>query len=253
MKGAARLLKRVPLSHCLTAAVTAALLAGAGIATGAIPGSDGSIRGCYGKSNGQLRVVDRASDCKNNEVAIGWNVRGPAGPPGPTGSVGPAGQKGDAGPPGPPGPPGGSNGALTGRTSVPGSTAASPPSSDVLTLPGVGVVRVTCQVIDRAAETREIEGSATLVNTTSHPVLGFREAFGGPVSTPPGEPVRATSSGFDIFVAKGESRSFADMRDSFVASGPERSATEYDLRLMLFYEGSPDTCTAWAWAVRRTI
>src|SRR3954452_17965638 len=195
----AGLLKRVPLSHCLTAAVTAALLAGVGIATGAIPGGDGRIQGCYGKSNGQLRVVDDASDCKNNEVALGWNQRGPAGPKGDAGSAGPT---GPAGPVGPPGPPGGPGGALTGRASARPAPAASAPSTDVLALPGVGVVRLTCPTRPFLQGTR-ISGAATLVNTTSHPVLAFRESDAGPVATPPGAAVPGTAVGIDVAFSNG--------------------------------------------------
>lgn len=83
----------------LTASATAAVLAGVGIATGAIPGPDGQIQACYDQ-HGNVRIAKQASDCKKNETAIAWNQRGPAGPPGATG------------PAGPPGPPGGSGGTV---------------------------------------------------------------------------------------------------------------------------------------------
>jgi hypothetical protein len=41
----------------------AALLGSIGLATGAIPGADGTITGCYLISTGALRVVNSASDC----------------------------------------------------------------------------------------------------------------------------------------------------------------------------------------------
>jgi hypothetical protein len=57
----------------LTAATTVALLAGVGVATGAIPDEDGQIQGCYGKRNGRLRVVDRASECRRKETPLAWD------------------------------------------------------------------------------------------------------------------------------------------------------------------------------------
>jgi hypothetical protein len=51
------------------------------------------IHGCYSKSGGTLRVIDRSvTNCKATvEPALDWNRQGPAGPAGP---------KGDAGAPG---------------------------------------------------------------------------------------------------------------------------------------------------------
>jgi hypothetical protein len=84
------------------------------LAFGAIPDSGGVIHGCY-LSNGNLRVVEHDTDCRNSETALDWSQTGPtgpqgpagpAGPPGPTGPQGPAGPKGDAGAVGPAGPQG---------------------------------------------------------------------------------------------------------------------------------------------------
>lgn len=49
------------------------------------------ITACKSEANGQIRVVDNASQCRPQEVAITWNTEGPAGPPGPPGPPGPAG------------------------------------------------------------------------------------------------------------------------------------------------------------------
>ena len=49
------------------------------IAYAAMPSSTtGVISGCYGKSNGQLRVIDAegGETCKNNELAVSWNREG---------------------------------------------------------------------------------------------------------------------------------------------------------------------------------
>jgi len=72
-----------------------------------IPGSDGVIYGCYKKSGGTLRVIDRSvTNCSKDETLINWNQTGPAGPQGPQGLQGLQGEQGPAGPQGPEGPQG---------------------------------------------------------------------------------------------------------------------------------------------------
>lgn len=74
----------------------------------AIPDSGGVLHGCYNAVNGNTRIIDAAnSSCRTPEVAIQWNVQGPAGvagPQGPVGPAGPRGEKGDKGDTGPAGP-----------------------------------------------------------------------------------------------------------------------------------------------------
>ena len=98
---------RVPMKLLLPTA--AALGAGAAVAVGSIPGSDGTITGCYNVwtpgadyPNGELRVIDPAATtptdypftdnpvnaCGPNEKQITWNQQGPTGPTGPTGPAG---------------------------------------------------------------------------------------------------------------------------------------------------------------------
>jgi len=63
--------------------VTATLALGAALAGSAIasiPGPGGTIKGCYKKSSGSLRVIDSAKSCKSSEKALTWNTKGPAGP-----------------------------------------------------------------------------------------------------------------------------------------------------------------------------
>ena len=63
--------------------VTATLALGAalaGTAVASIPGPGGTIKGCYKKSNGSLRVIDSAKSCQSSEKALTWNTKGPAGP-----------------------------------------------------------------------------------------------------------------------------------------------------------------------------
>jgi type VI secretion system secreted protein Hcp len=121
--GIARAVERVRRSHRrglkLALPTVAALGAGTALAIGAIPGSDGTITGCYVTTTnpsgdplaypryGQLRVIDPTSqtgavgvpldpqhECLPDEATITWNQRGPqgpAGPPGGQGAQGPAG------------------------------------------------------------------------------------------------------------------------------------------------------------------
>src|SRR5262245_38049663 len=65
----------------------------------AIPDSSGVIHGCYGKSGGQLRVIDSAKStaCAKTELALNWNQTGPQGPQGPMGAQGLAGAQGPKG------------------------------------------------------------------------------------------------------------------------------------------------------------
>jgi type VI protein secretion system component Hcp len=109
---------RAPLKLLLPTA--AALGAGAAVAVGSIPGSDGTITGCYNVwtsgadfANGTLRVIDPTATaptgytdafpdnpvnaCGPNEKQVTWNQQGPTGPAGPTGPQGPAGGAGASG------------------------------------------------------------------------------------------------------------------------------------------------------------
>jgi hypothetical protein len=58
--------------------VAAAVLGtGGAIAMASIPAAGGTIDACFKNNNGDLRVVDDARSCKNNETAIEWNQSGP--------------------------------------------------------------------------------------------------------------------------------------------------------------------------------
>jgi len=74
----------------LPLAVMAVISVGIGVATGAIPASDGQIHGCYTKAGGALRVIDveKNQSCKPVEEPISWNQQGPQGDPGPPGPSG---------------------------------------------------------------------------------------------------------------------------------------------------------------------
>lgn len=93
------MLHRFRLRRGATIAVTTATaLAAVGVvsvATGAIPGSDGTIDACYDGS-GNLRVIDKAAGqvCNSKSKPLSWNQQGD------TGDTGPQGPKGDKGDPG---------------------------------------------------------------------------------------------------------------------------------------------------------
>ena len=62
-----------------TAAVIVAIAGGVTYAVADIGGS-GVINGCYKSQNGQLRLIDPATDsCRPSETAISWSQTGPAG------------------------------------------------------------------------------------------------------------------------------------------------------------------------------
>jgi hypothetical protein len=81
----------------------AIVIATSGVAVAAIPGADGTIQSCYNDTNGNVRFVDTAADCRNHETALAFSQTGPQGPKGDKGDTGPQGPKGDTGPQGPKG------------------------------------------------------------------------------------------------------------------------------------------------------
>jgi hypothetical protein len=66
----------------------------------------GTVVACVNPGNGNMRLVQSASQCRPNEGVISWNVQGPEGPEGPMGPSGPEGPMGPSGPEGPMGPSG---------------------------------------------------------------------------------------------------------------------------------------------------
>jgi hypothetical protein len=68
------------LSYANVTATLALAAALAGSAAASIPGPGGTIKGCYKKSNGSLRVIDSAKSCQSSEKALTWNTKGPPGP-----------------------------------------------------------------------------------------------------------------------------------------------------------------------------
>jgi len=91
----------------LVVAAAVAVLITAGVAYATIPDSGGVIHGCFGKSGGDLRVIDASvTNCQKTESSLTWNIQGVQGPQGPQGAQGPIGPAGPQGIQGPIGPQG---------------------------------------------------------------------------------------------------------------------------------------------------
>jgi hypothetical protein len=130
-----------------------------GSAAAVEPAKKGTIKGCYKKKSGSLRVLVHGKRCKRGERSVAWSSAGAggsdggSGQQGPPGPMGPAGLNGVSGIPGLAGPPGsaGSTGATgptgpvgpstareavnTGSTSITGGDAGS--GNSLATLPNV--------------------------------------------------------------------------------------------------------------------
>jgi len=114
---------RLALTSLIAGAAVVALVAFVTVFAAPPPNT---IQACYNDTNGNLRLVNSPSDCRNHETAISWNIagapgpagpqgppgpQGPAGPQGPVGSQGPQGAQGPQGIPGPQGPTGPAGGS----------------------------------------------------------------------------------------------------------------------------------------------
>jgi type VI protein secretion system component Hcp len=139
---------RPPVSWKILVPTVAALGLGIGgaVAAASIPGSDGTITGCYltpsgaqesEQPPGELRVIDPSdttesnpavSTCTTGEATLTWNQQGQTGatgPPGPAGTAGTPGTPGTAGAAGAPGATGpqGAQGPAGGVSASPGSNS----------------------------------------------------------------------------------------------------------------------------------
>jgi hypothetical protein len=122
----------------LLLATVGAVIIGTGVATGAIPGADGTITACYNARDGAVRVIDGESGatCAGNERKLSWNQRGPAGPPG---------AKGDKGDPGPQGPAASDASRLLGPDAdLPGGQTLAVAIDGYEILSGVSTYRISC-------------------------------------------------------------------------------------------------------------
>ena len=156
-------IRRVALA--VTAVAIVAIAGGVTYAVADI-GGGGVIDGCYKTQNGQLRLIDPATDsCHPSETAISWSQTGPQGPkgdkgdkgdPGPQGPAGAPGAKGDKGDQGDPGPQG-----ATGPTGPQGPPGLSG-------LPPVGLFTPT-----------QIVRGAILTCTSTNPFFGLTASCQG--------------------------------------------------------------------------
>jgi hypothetical protein len=190
------------LRHVLTTAGVVGVVAGGGIATAAIPDSDGVIHACYDETSGQARIVDPESGspkgCGKNEIALEWNrqgpkgeqgdvgPQGPAGPTGPAGPAGPSGATGPAGPVGPAGPAGPAGNSVAKVVSATGVRLSSPESTRVvaMSLPaGSWVIQATAQITYPVFVTGDGNFSARCQLRHAASVIGgaedYRSAFEG--------------------------------------------------------------------------
>jgi hypothetical protein len=102
---------RQPLTvgHAVVVLAVTVVIAVGATAIAAIPGPDGTIKGCIKKrapNKGSLRVIDHNKRCARSETTLTWNQKGSPGAAGAAGAQGTAGAQGAPGADGQPGQPG---------------------------------------------------------------------------------------------------------------------------------------------------
>lgn len=102
------MLKRIghPRRRAVLVAVAAAAVLAAGVAYSAGGSGSSTLTACVNDTNGNMRLVGSAGDCRQHESAVTWNAEGQTGTTGPTGPTGPQGPTGATGATGPQGPTG---------------------------------------------------------------------------------------------------------------------------------------------------
>lgn len=155
-----------------------------------------TLSACYNTTNGNLRIVSSASDCRTAERFVTWNSAGAPGADGPPGPAGPAGPAGPTGPAGPAGP--------TGATGPQGPQGIQGPVGPS----GGGVERSRVYqnvVISDVAFGPAVELTAQCADDNdvmlsggfwrSHLGVEIFSSYGMPFATPAGWHVGATSTG----------------------------------------------------------
>lgn len=154
------------------------------VALASIPSADGTINACFNDTNGNVRIVDDPSSCRQHEVAISWNQQGTPGPAGPPGPPGPAGPQGPAGPAGAQGPsgatgpqgpagtqgPAGADGAPGAQGPAGPAGPAGPPGPGGP--PGTGLERAGYVISDLPVPPL-INGMASAIGTDGFPVIAW--------------------------------------------------------------------------------
>jgi len=195
-------------------AVVAAIAVGTGVATGAIPGGDGTITGCYKVKGGAVRVIDAESGatCSSDEVKLSWSQKGPAGP---AGAAGPKGDKGDPGPAGP-------AGCDAARLLLCPDADLTSGQTMILSIDGYEILRVarykincttggtapTCELVLTGAATGPTEVDAWYANAAKNLPTGTR-SFTLTVQDSSGTPVRK------FFVERGHPTALLNQGDSY--------------------------------------
>src|SRR4051794_35440525 len=175
---------RAHLTYANVMATIAAFLAiggGAYAMVGSPPG-DGTIEGCYRKKGGALRLVKQGRPCHRGERRVAWNRQGPPRARGEAGARGETGARGLAGASGPTGPPGAQNPdaeTLDGHDSsdfVTGGGGAviksfrndvgyANQTEDLVTFPGVGVLKGFCNSTGENPSLRFLNTSGSAVES----------------------------------------------------------------------------------------
>lgn len=159
----------------VTVSTVVGLLFGGGAlawtADAAVPGSDGTIHGCYDRDAKYSRFVlidpSTGTRCPKGYNALDFNQtgpQGPAGPQGPPGPQGPAGPQGVTGATGPQGPPG-----ATGPQGPAGTSGAGGPVYRAYTTTGGTQHGSNKQIVAVAVPSGSyaVNGKAELVNDSS--------------------------------------------------------------------------------------
>ena len=227
-------------------AVTALIISLGGVAVAAIPGSDGTIEGCYNPSGAKppyaLSVVDNPSDCASPSVLLPFAQHGPTGA---TGALGPAGASGEP-----------SAVYQASNSDTDAQTTIQPNGQITVRLPlPAGAYAVTGRVAVQPAD--EAEGNCELAARDSS---GFHDAdnvslWSGatlvPVTdTSRGAPIGATvpHTHFDIFVEQQQTHASVQLATTLVSAGgieltchSDRYATDVQMKIMAIKVGSVAT------------
>jgi hypothetical protein len=146
---------RPRISYANVAATLALVCSTVGIAFAAIPGRNGTIKGCYATRSGALRVISDRKRCHRGERTLSWNQRGPTGRTGAVGRTGPQGLAGQ-------------NGATKVVTRSAASTTTAMPG-------GVVGIPVSCAPGERAVGGGVVANAASGIRAavqTSNPIFG---------------------------------------------------------------------------------
>lgn len=86
-----------PRRRVVLAGVVVAAIVSAGVAYSSGGSASSTLTACVNDTNGNMRLVASAGECRQHESAVTWNAEGTAGPTGPTGPQGPTGAAGVSG------------------------------------------------------------------------------------------------------------------------------------------------------------